>query len=163
MEFKTLKAIFKHLFNFLVLSSISFAAIANVALVDGYVRAMPASVPNTAAYFTLENHNNNDVKLVEVKTTAAKVAQLHTIIEDNGMVKMRQVDGFTISSYGRLTLQPTGDHVMLLSLTAPLTIDDKVSLELIFEDGQQLMIELPVLKQAVTQHDENEEHHHHHH
>jgi copper(I)-binding protein len=79
------------------------------------------------------------------------------------MVKMRQVDGFTISSYGRLTLQPTGDHVMLLSLTAPLTIDDKVSLELIFEDGQQLMIELPVLKQAVTQHDENEEHHHHHH
>ncbi|MEH6463490.1 MAG: copper chaperone PCu(A)C [Shewanella psychromarinicola] len=158
MEFKTLKAIFKHLFNFLVLSSISFAASANVVLVDGHVRAMPASVPNTAAYFTLENHNNSDVKLVEVKTSAAKVAQLHTIIEEDGMVKMRQVEGFTIPSHGSLTLQPTGDHVMLLSLTAPLAIDDKVPLTLIFDDGQQLMIDLPVLKKAETQHDE---HHHH--
>jgi copper(I)-binding protein len=162
MEFKTLKAIFKHLFNFLVLSSLSFAATANVVLVDGHVRAMPASVPNTAAYFTLENHNNSDVKLVKVKTSAAKVAQLHTILEEDGMVKMRQVEGFTIPSHGSLTLQPTGDHVMLLSLTAPLVIDDKVPLELIFEDGQHLMIELTVLKQTAAQHDEHVEHHHHH-
>jgi len=162
MEFKTLKAIFKHLFNFLVLSSISFAATANVMLVDGYVRAMPASVPNTAAYFTLENHNNSDIKLVGVKTSAAKVAQLHTILKEDGMIKMRQVEGFTIPSHGALTLQPTGDHVMLLSLIAPLAVNDNVALELIFEDGQQLMIELPVLKQAATQHDETAEHHHHH-
>ncbi|MGX9462081.1 copper chaperone PCu(A)C [Shewanella sp. A14] len=162
MEFKTLKAIFKQLFNFLVLSLISFAATANVVLVDGHVRAMPASVPNTAAYFTLENHNNSDVMLIEVKTSAAKVAQLHTIIEDNGMVKMRQVDGFSIASHGSLVLQPTGNHVMLLSLIAPLAVDEKVPLELIFDDGQHLMIELPVLKQAAIQHDEDAEHHHHH-
>ena len=159
MEFKTLKAIFKHLFNFLVLSSISFAATANVVLVDGHVRAMPVSVPNTAAYFTLENHNSTDVKLIEVKTKVAKIAQLHTIIEENGMVKMRQVEAFNIPSHGTLALQSTGDHVMLLSLIAPLTVDDKVSLELIFDNGQQLMIELPVLKQAIIEHDE---HHHHH-
>ncbi|MCL1103107.1 copper chaperone PCu(A)C [Shewanella saliphila] len=162
MEFKTLKAIFKHLFNFLVLSSLSFAATANVILVDGYVRAMPASVPNTAAYFTLENHTAHAVTLVEVNTAIAKEAQLHTIIEENGMVKMRQVAGFSIPSHGKLTLQPTGDHVMLLSLTAPLVVDDKVPLELIFEDGQQLMIELPVLKQPVSQDGEQADHHHHH-
>ncbi|WP_160052653.1 copper chaperone PCu(A)C [Shewanella litoralis] len=162
MEFKTLKAIFKHLFNFLVLSSVSFAASANIVLVDGHVRAMPASVPNTAAYFTLANHTANAVTLVAVNTPAAKEAQLHTIIEENGMVKMRQVDGFLIPSHGTLTLQSTGDHVMLLSLTAPLVVDNKVPLELIFEDGQQLMIELPVLKQAATQEGEQVDHHHHH-
>ncbi|MGI2175558.1 copper chaperone PCu(A)C [Shewanella ulleungensis] len=162
MEFKTLKVIFKHLFNFLVLSSLSFAASASIVLVDGHVRAMPASVPNTAAYFTLENHTANAVKLVAVNTRAAKEAQLHTIIEENGMVKMRQVDGFSIPSHGSLTLQPTGDHVMLLSLTAPLVVDDKVPLELIFEDGQQLMIELPVLKQVAPQEGEQADHHHHH-
>lgn len=162
MEFKTLKVIFKQLFNFLVLSSLSFAAIANVVLVEGHVRAMPASVPNTAAYFTLENHNNKDVKLIEVKTNVAKEAQLHTIIEEDGMVKMRQVEGFTIPSHGALTLQPAGDHVMLLSLTAPLIVDEKVPLELIFDDGQHFMIELPVRKQAATNHDEHAEHHHHH-
>ncbi|MCL1156630.1 copper chaperone PCu(A)C [Shewanella inventionis] len=161
MEFKTLKVIFKHLFNFLVLSSLSFAASANVVLVDGYVRAMPASVPNTAAYFTLENHTANAVTLIGVNTSVAKEAQLHTIIEENGMVKMRQVTGFSIPSHGSLSLQPTGDHIMLLSLTAPLVVDDKVPLELIFEDGQQLIIELPVLKQAA-QRSEQADHHHHH-
>ncbi|MCL1114706.1 MULTISPECIES: copper chaperone PCu(A)C [Shewanella] len=162
MEFKTLKVIFKHLFNFLVLSSWSFAASANIVLTDGYVRAMPASVPNTAAYLTLENHTANAVMLVGVNSSVAKEAQLHTIIEENGMVKMRQVKGFSIPSHGSLVLQPTGDHIMLLSLAAPLAVDDKVPLELIFEDGQKLTIELPVLKQAAAQHGEQADHHHHH-
>ncbi|WP_434939128.1 copper chaperone PCu(A)C [Shewanella sp. HL-SH8] len=162
MEFKTLKPIFKHLFNFLALTSLSFTAAANVILVDGHVRAMPASVPNTAAYLTLENHGDKAVNLVAVKTAIAKEAQLHTIIEENGMVKMRQVEGLVIASHGALSLKPSGDHIMILGLNKPLAENDKVVLTLIFDTEQQLQVELPVLKQAGSEHQDNSEHHHHH-
>ncbi|QIR15671.1 copper chaperone PCu(A)C [Shewanella aestuarii] len=158
----TLKAIFKHVFNSLMLASLSFAASANVVLVDGYVRAMPASVPNTAAYLTLENHTEDAVKLVAVKTDIAKEAQLHTIIEDNGIVKMRQVDGFDIASHSALQLKPSGDHIMLLSLLKPLTIDTKVTLTLVFDNEQQLDVELPVLKQMSQTEQDHSMHHHQH-
>lgn len=159
MEFKTLKQIFKQLFNITLLSCFSFTAFAQVMLTDGYVRAMPASVPNTAAYITLENHGPA-TRLVAVSAAFAKEAQLHTLVDENGMIKMRQVDGFDIESHSSLVLSESGNHIMLLGLHAPLAEDSKVELTLSFADGQQQVISLPVKKQAVSA--ESEHHHHHH-
>lgn len=161
MEFKTLKAIFKHLFNFLILASLSNVAFANVMFVDGYVRAMPPSVPNTAAYLTIMNHNNDDIKLVAVNTDIAKEAQLHTLIEENGMIKMREVEAFDIASHGTLTLKPSGDHIMLLGLTAPLAENAEVSLTLTFDNQQTMVVTLPVLKKADDPQEDHSHHHHH--
>ncbi|WP_394496930.1 copper chaperone PCu(A)C [Shewanella sp. ENK2] len=161
MEFKTLKAIFKQLFSFLVLTTFSFSAFAGIMLSDGHVRAMPASVPNTAAYMTLMNHTDKAITLVAVNTPVAKEAQLHTLIEENGMVKMRQVEGFEIPSHGTLSLQASGDHIMLLSLTEPLKEGDTVPLELVFKNGELLQVELTVEKKASNE--SQESHHHHHH
>ncbi|MCL1142341.1 copper chaperone PCu(A)C [Shewanella gaetbuli] len=160
MEFKTLKAIFKHLFNFLMLASLSFMANANVVMTEGYVRAMPASVPNTAAYVTLENHSDKAVTVVGVETDIAKEAQLHTIIDENGMVKMRQVEGFTIGSHESLTLKPAGDHIMILGLKAPLAENSKVNLTLIFDNDQRLDVELPVVKKPQASEHDHHQHHH---
>jgi len=160
MEFKTLKPIFKQMFNCLALSCASFSVLASVIMTEGHVRAMPDTVPNTAAYFTLENHTEKAVRLTGVSTSVAKEAQLHTIIEEQGMVKMRQVEGFDIPSHGRLILSPSGEHVMLLGLKAPLVLDQKVELQLQFNDGEQMSITLPVSKQAENT--AEQEHHHHH-
>lgn len=159
MEFKTLKQIFKQLFNLTLLSCVSFTAFAQVMLVDGYVRAMPPSVPNTAAYITLENHGPA-TRLIAVEAPFAKEAQLHTLIDEDGMIKMRQVDGFDIDSHGSLVLSESGNHIMLLGLTAPLAEESKVDLILTFSDGKQQLISLPVKKQASSA--ESEHHHHHH-
>ena len=159
MEFKTLKQIFKQLFNITLLSCFSFSALAQVMLTDGYVRAMPASVPNTAAYITLENHGPA-TRLVAVTASFAKEAQLHTLIDEGGMIKMRQVEGFDIDSHGSLVLSESADHIMLLGLQSPLVEDSEVELTLNFADGSQQTISLPVKKQANTA--ESEHHHHHH-
>ncbi|NKF49479.1 copper chaperone PCu(A)C [Shewanella sp. WXL01] len=160
MEFKTLKKIFKHLFNSFALMCFALPTFANVMVKDGYVRAMPASVPNTAAYMTLMNHTSDALTLVGVTTSAAKTAELHTIIEQNGVVKMRQVEGFELASHASLTLQPSGDHIMLLGLAKPLVVDDTVSLTLHFSNGTEQAIELPVKKKASAS-DEHAHHHHH--
>ncbi|WP_299002293.1 copper chaperone PCu(A)C [uncultured Shewanella sp.] len=146
MEFKTLKPIFKHLFNFLVLFSVSFSALAKVELLTGYVRAMPSSVPNSAAYLSLGN-SGKAMDLVSVRTDVAKEAQLHRLIEDNGMIKMRQADKFILPSKGKLTLSETGNHIMLIGLNRTLDVGDTVDLVLLFDNGETLPVSLPVKKQ----------------
>lgn len=156
----TLKRIFKQLFNIALLSCLSFTTMAQVVLVDGYVRAMPATVPNTAAYLTLENHGDA-TRLVAVEAPFVKEAQLHTLIEENGMIKMRQVAGFDIDSHASLVLSESGNHIMLMGLRSPLEVDSSVALTLKFADGTEQQIQLPVKKQANTS--DAEQHHHHHH
>lgn len=132
---------------------------AQVVLVDGYVRAMPATVPNSAAYITIENHGDA-TRLVAVDAPFATEAQLHTLIEENGMIKMRQVEGFDIDSHGSLVLSESGNHIMLMGLKKPLVIDSNVKLLLKFANGSEQEISLPVKKQ-VEQSDDAHHHHHH--
>lgn len=155
-----MKLIFKQLFNIGLLSCLSFTAMAQVVLVDGYVRAMPATVPNSAAYITIENHGAA-TRLVAVDAPFATEAQLHTLIEENGMIKMRQVEGFDIDSHGSLVLSESGNHIMLMGLKQPLVIDSSVKLLLKFANGSEQEISLPVKKQ-VEQSDDAHHHHHHH-
>ncbi|MGL4446878.1 MAG: copper chaperone PCu(A)C [Shewanella sp.] len=160
MECKTMKPIIKQMFNCVALSFVSFSVLANVVMRDGHVRAMPETVPNTAAYFTLENHADKAVRLIGATTNVAKEAQLHSMVTEQGVVKMRHVESFAIPSHGSLTLAPAGDHIMLLGLTAPLVPEQQVELQLQFDDGQTMTITLPVAKQAAPS--ATPEHHHHH-
>ena len=155
-----MKQIFKQAFNFVLLSCTSFSVLANVMFVDGYVRAMPPSVPNTAAYFTLMNHGP-ELDLVSVETDVAGEAQLHTLIEEDGVIKMRQLPKFTLASHSNLELKPSGNHVMLLGLKQPLIEGQEVLLRLKFSDGSEQQLTLPVSKQTMATQDVGEHHHHH--
>lgn len=158
-----MKTIFKQVFNFLLLMTITFAASAKVELVEGQVRAMPPSVPNTAAYITLMNHGAAK-RLVAVTTPVAKEAQLHTMSMDNGVMQMREVEGFDIPMHGQLALQPGGDHIMILGLHKPLALEQEVELSLAFSDGETMKLVIPVQKiikgKGMSEHKGHEHHHH---
>ncbi|MGI2260507.1 copper chaperone PCu(A)C [Shewanella sp. GXUN23E] len=157
MEFMTLKLIFKQVFGALILCSSAQLMAAQVQLTDGFIRAMPPSVPNSAAYLTLKNEGDA-TELVAVETPVAREAQLHTLIEEKGVVKMRQVSGFALPLAGELALSPSGDHIMLLGLNRPLNEGEHIELTLIFADGSKQSVQLPVRKD-----DGQAQHHHHNH
>ena len=157
MEFRTLKTLIKYSAQLLICFSISFSALAaNVSLMSGHVRALPPTVPNTAAYFTLKNQAG-EIKLIKASTPVAKEAQLHTLLEENGVVKMRQVPGYALPAHSEFTLSPSGNHIMIVGLKQPLTLGQMVPLTLYFSDGSEHTIELPVQKANNKM-----EHHHHH-
>ena len=157
MDFRTLKKLIKYPAQLLVWFGISLQAMAaHVSLVSGHVRALPPAVPNTAAYFTLKN-NSGEIKLVKASTTVAEEAQLHTLSEENGVVKMRRVEGYTLPANSQFELSPSGDHIMIIGLTQPLKVGQSVPVTLYFSDGSQSTIELPVQKAN----NEMERHHHH--
>jgi periplasmic copper chaperone A len=113
---------------------------------DPYVREVPPGTPNTGAFMMLMNMGDKDVKLVKAASPVAKVAELHTHINDNGIMKMRPVAAIDVKAKGDATLKPGGLHVMLIDLKRPLKEGDKVAITLGFDDGSSKQIEAPVRK-----------------
>ncbi len=132
--------------------SASLAASPGLRLEDAWVRWIPAPVPNTALYGVLVNPTDRDLRLVGATTTVARTAMpMTTRKQDTGsksgpVVSMVTVDALTIPAHGRLTLEPGGDHLMLMGLTAPLTEGTDVEVTLRFEDATTLKVRVPVAR-----------------
>ena len=127
-----------------------FAADAGLTVDNPYVRLAPPGAQATGAFMTIRNSGSADRKLVKAESTAAKMVQLHNHINENGVMKMRQVDSIDIKANAQTELKPGSYHVMLIDLTAPLKEGDAVPITLTFDDGTRTQITAPVRKQAMT-------------
>jgi len=86
-----------------------------------------------AAYMLIANSGGAD-KLISASTNVAKTVELHTVIEENGVMQMRPVEGgIEVPASGNVELKPGGYHVMLIGLTKDLKAGDTVDLTLQFE------------------------------
>ena len=121
-------------------------------LEDAWVRWIPAPVPNTALYGALVNPTDQDLHLVGATTSmATSCIPMTTRKQDTGspsgpIVSMVPVDALTVPAHGRLKLEPGGDHLMLMGLTAPLSEGTVIELSLRFEGAAPLTVRAPVLR-----------------
>lgn len=120
------------------------AVAASVTLTDGWAKAAESGM--TAVFGSLENTGSEDLVVVAVETDAAESAELHEMVDDgSGTMTMREKDGgFPIAAGEHLHLEPGGNHIMLLGLTAPLLAGDEVDVEISFDDGSTLEVAVPV-------------------
>lgn len=113
-------------------------------IIDPYVRAVPASQEQTAAYMTLRNNGATTVTLVQAASPAARAVELHTVMDEGGVKKMRPVAKIDVPAGGETQLKPGGLHIMLIGLKRPLTEGASVPLTLTFADGTRREIRAPV-------------------
>lgn len=118
----------------------------SVDVVDAYVRAVPPGQPTSGAFMLLKNGGEADHALVQASSPAAQVVELHTHINEGGMMKMRQVERIDVQAGGETPLQPGGYHVMLINLTGPLAPGAMIPITLTYEDGSSETVEAPVRK-----------------
>ena len=115
-----------------------------IAVVDPYVRMVPPGAMATAAFMVLKNTGVKDVKLVKAENSASKVTELHTHLNEDGVMKMRRVPAIVIKARGETALQPGGFHAMMIELKGAMEEGDKVAITLGFDDGSTKKIEAPV-------------------
>lgn len=108
------------------------------------VRMVPPGQDQTGAYVTLHNTDKRDHALVRATSPAARATELHTVVDEGGMKKMRPVAKIDIAAGGQTRLQPGGLHIMLIGLTQPLAEGANVPITLTFEDGSSREITAPV-------------------
>ena len=134
------------------------AAEPSIHIVDAWARATPPGVENGAVYCKILNHGGAD-KLVGARSSAARGAEIHTSVADNGVVEMRRTDALPIGAGASVELAPGGTHVMLVGLAAPLVAGAKVELTLVFAIAGEIAIELPVVDARAPPAAHEHEHH----
>lgn len=107
----------------------------SIAIVDPWVKTVDEGM--TAAFGEITNNSDGVLVLVSVATDASPTTELHeTLPADDATAMMRQKEGgFVLEPGGTLSLEPGGDHIMLMDVTEPITPGDEVDFTLNFEDG----------------------------
>ncbi|MBN1008358.1 copper chaperone PCu(A)C [Amphritea pacifica] len=135
----------KKLITLVAALTLSASAFAEVKVDHPYARAVPPGQPNSAAFMTLTNNSDTEVSLVSASSSVAKVAELHTHTQENGVMKMRRIPEITLQANEQVELKPGGLHVMLIGLKQNLAKDQTIDLTLNFSDGSSEKLDIKVM------------------
>ena len=121
-------------------------AAATVSVENPYARANPPGQMNSAMFVTLKNSDTMAHKLVSATSDASKVVELHTHIEENGVFRMRRIEGIDVAAGDSTVLKPGGLHIMLIGLTRQLKVGEDIQVKLTWADGSTQDVTAPVQK-----------------
>lgn len=102
---------------------------------EAWVRGTVPQQKATGAFMRLTAEA--DVRLVGARASVAGVTEVHEMVLDSGVMKMRPVPAVALPAGRTTELKPGGLHVMLMDLKQPLKASDTVVLTLEFEDAQK--------------------------
>lgn len=131
----------------------------NVAVQDPYVRLAPPNAPATGAFMVIKNNGDKDIKVVKAANPVSKVTELHTHLNEGGVMKMRPVQAIDIKAKGEAVLKPGGLHVMLIDLKAPMKEGDVVPITLTFDDGSSKQVDAKVVRPTAAAMPMDHKHH----
>ena len=113
------------------------------------IRATPPGMTATGGYLTITNHSDKDERLIFVRAPFAAKSEIHTMINDDGVMKMRKLtDGLSVGAGQTVALAPAGLHLMFMGMTAPLTPGEMHNVTLEFASGAVVRVMGSVKKPA---------------
>lgn len=128
-----------------VSATAALPAFADIEIEHAYVRVVSPVAKSGAAFMHIMNTGAEDDRLIGATASIAKVAELHTHIMEDGIAKMREVEGGRPVAAGDvLILERGGFHVMMMGVTPGVKEGDKITMTLTFEKAGDITIEVPV-------------------
>jgi copper(I)-binding protein len=109
-----------------------------------WARATAPSARTGAVYLTVNNTGAEADRFVSASTPVAEHTELHTTINDNGVMRMRAVDSLEVAPGSPATLAPGALHLMLMGLKEPLTKGKAFALTLTFEKAGPVTVQVAV-------------------
>ena len=122
-----------------------------IKLTHASARATHPGMSSSAAYMTIENHGEKNVKLVSLKSSVAKKTELHTTLMKDGVMKMQEVENLDIAAGDKAELKPGGMHVMLMGIKEQIKEGDKVPVSMTFSNGQTVSVEAMAMSEIKGQ------------
>ncbi|MCB0919951.1 MAG: copper chaperone PCu(A)C [Actinobacteria bacterium] len=103
-------------------------------VMDAWAKASDSDM--SAVFGKIMNETGADVKIMSATTSASDMTELHETVDVDGQSQMQQVSEFTVPAGGSLTLEPGGDHIMIMDLKSPVEAGEEVTVTLSLSDGQ---------------------------
>jgi copper(I)-binding protein len=109
-----------------------------------WARATAPGAKVAGGYMLIRNAGGAADRLVAASSPAAARVELHVHINDNGVMKMREVPGYDVPAKGSFELKPGGAHLMFMDIRRPFKEGEKVTVKLKFEKAGEVSAEFHV-------------------
>lgn len=118
----------------------------HVEATNVWSRATPPGAKNGAAYMILTNDTAKADRLIDAASDVAERVEIHTHLMENGVMRMRRVEGGVDVEPGTpVVFQPGGLHIMLMGLKKQLVPGDTFELVLTYRDAGQVKVTAEVM------------------
>ena len=136
---------------------VSTASAAGVHVEDGWARATVEGMKMGGAFMKIHNDEAKQDFLVGGSSPVADRVEVHTHVNDNGVMRMREVKGgIPLPSGQTQELKRGSYHIMFFGLKKPLQEGDKFDLNLKFKNAKPQKITVtvkPMQAGAMPAHD----------
>jgi periplasmic copper chaperone A len=123
---------------------------ASISVENAWARATVPGQKVAAVY--LDIRSDEPARLIAVKSPAASSAEIHSMSNDSGVMRMRRLQRLDLPAGQTVRLAPNGNHIMLLDIKQPLQPGARVPLVLIVEQkGKRKWIQLQAEVRPLTQ------------
>ena len=109
-----------------------------------YINKPFMGAKSAAGYFSIRNHDDKELNLLQVSTALGRAMLHETTLTDSGVVKMQRLKSVNIPAGHELIMQPGSIHIMIMGLLRPLFVGEKIPATLQFDDEVTLDIEFTV-------------------
>ena len=132
------------------LSAPALAGSEDVVVEGAWSRASIGTSRPGAAYMTIGNTGDEAVSLTEIRTDIAMMPEIHrTSTNDQGVSSMTPAGEIEIGPGEAVALEPGGLHAMPMRLQRPMAEGDRFQLTLVFSDGGEVVVDVPILGVAA--------------
>lgn len=90
-----------------------------------------------AGFMALHNASAEPIRLVDASSPAFGHVEIHTMVMDEGVMRMRRLDYLSIEPGESVELRPGGLHLMLMEPREQLSAGDRIDIELIDDQGRR--------------------------
>ena len=125
--------------------------VGQIEIDDLWIRASAPGQVNGAGYMDIDNDAKTPDRLLSVSSNAAEQVELHTVLTENGVSKMRMVEGgIAVPADGAVKLAPGGYHVMFMKLKTPFIEGATIPATLRFEHAGEVAVQFKVKPAAYN-------------
>lgn len=105
---------------------------------------------NGVAYVPLKNNGKEADVLKGADSPGAEKVEFHQTTIEDGVAKMRPLNGVALAPGEEVDLKPGGKHIMLIGLKKQLLDGEKLPITLHFEKAGDITVEAHIQKKATT-------------
>jgi len=108
---------------------------------DAWIKAMDSGM--TSAFATITNPTDEPIRIIAARSIRFTPAmELHEVLMEDGAMQMQEKPGgFVVPAGETVTLEPGGDHLMLMKIKQPIAAGEEVPIRLITADGGRVLFD----------------------
>jgi copper(I)-binding protein len=126
--------------------ALPWAHAADITVQDPWIREAPPTATMLAAYMVIHNSGKQPLQLLAATSADFDSVEIHQTTMHQGMMQMKAVKGIPITPGAAAVLEPGGYHLMLIGPHRPVRSGDQFTLQLHFDQSEDLAVSAVVRK-----------------